>query len=712
MRTSRFRGWALGLSAGMLAGLSTMTIVAEEPTEAPKSVATTPEEPNAPLQKAAPAMIPGIGQPGTVLAPILDSDSARMSFQARLTDNMGDPLPGPTVNLSFRLYDEDGFPLGGAIGMNNVSILDGIVDVLVPFSPADFNGAARQIGISVNGGTELAPRLDLGATPYAYRVNRVASEELDDAIDLGTSTGDAGYFQVFGGGSFPSWVVEAAMKSVSLLNDDNTRAVHLFADRLGFGRVSAENRGNINAYLDGNFGDVWAENTVNVGDIENNLVNDTHAQMSSHSYGGWIRTWDQDGNRTTLMGSSNAASDGGFITLYNGANFASLSIDGEDDSGGAEILLRDAANDVTVEMNATDARVSTFDSNGNESTRQSSNTFGGRFESRDETNQLTMISGSSTTAGGFIQMYNGTGALNLIMDADSAGAALMTLDNAASTTTITLDGDTSSGGGSITLRDGTSERITLDADANLIQMFDPAGNETARMGSNGGDGGGFATYANSNGDITIELDGDESDSGVLRLRRANGTVGILARASEGTGSEFNLYDDGGGVQIQLDTDWNGTGNSRIVVDELQISGGSDLSEQFDVSDVNGAVEPGMVVCIDPNNPGKLVVSTAAYDRTVAGIVSGANGIKTGMYMGQKGSEADGQEAIALTGRVYCYVDATNGAIVPGDLLTTSATPGHAMKVEDHAQSQGAIIGKAMTGLDSGKGLVLVLVSLQ
>jgi hypothetical protein len=66
----------------------------------------------------------------------------------------------------------------------------------------------------------------------------------------------------------------------------------------------------------------------------------------------------------------------------------------------------------------------------------------------------------------------------------------------------------------------------------------------------------------------------------------------------------------------------------------------------------------------------------------------------------------------LTGRVYCLVDASTGAIEPGDLITTSATPGYGMRVTDHARAQGAIIGKAMTGQASGKGLVLVLVSLQ
>jgi hypothetical protein len=73
---------------------------------------------------------------------------------------------------------------------------------------------------------------------------------------------------------------------------------------------------------------------------------------------------------------------------------------------------------------------------------------------------------------------------------------------------------------------------------------------------------------------------------------------------------------------------------------------------------------------------------------------------------------DGKHPVALSGRVYCEADASNGAIHPGDLLTTSGTQGHAMKVTDYDKAHGAIIGKAMSSLDHGEGLVLVLVSLQ
>ena len=147
---------------------------------------------------------------------------------------------------------------------------------------------------------------------------------------------------------------------------------------------------------------------------------------------------------------------------------------------------------------------------------------------------------------------------------------------------------------------------------------------------------------------------------------------------------------------------------------MEILGGADLSEQFDVKGINENIQPspGIVVSIDRNKPGNLVVSNKAYDKRVAGIISGAGGVHPGMLMGQEGSAANGTSPVALTGRVYCWADASNGQIEPGDSLTTSDIAGHAMKVTDYAKAQGAVLGKAMTGLESGKGLVLVLVTLQ
>jgi hypothetical protein len=153
---------------------------------------------------------------------------------------------------------------------------------------------------------------------------------------------------------------------------------------------------------------------------------------------------------------------------------------------------------------------------------------------------------------------------------------------------------------------------------------------------------------------------------------------------------------------------------QATVQVLEITGGSDLAEQFDIRSSGAELRPapGMVVSIDPQHPGELLISERAYDRTVAGIISGAGDVTPGMLMGQADTLADGQHPVALTGRVYVWADASDQPIQPGDLLTTANLPGHAMKVTDYARAQGAIIGKAMSALDEGQGLVLVLVSLQ
>jgi hypothetical protein len=142
---------------------------------------------------------------------------------------------------------------------------------------------------------------------------------------------------------------------------------------------------------------------------------------------------------------------------------------------------------------------------------------------------------------------------------------------------------------------------------------------------------------------------------------------------------------------------------------LTIRGGADLAEPFAMS--HDGVEPGTVVVIDEKNPGKLKASTRAYDKKVAGIVSGANGIRPGISMIQEDMLEAG-ENVALSGRVFVKADTSAGAIEPGDLLTTSSTAGRAMKAADHDQAQGAILGKAMTSLNESEGMVLVLVTLQ
>ena len=120
---------------------------------------------------------------------------------------------------------------------------------------------------------------------------------------------------------------------------------------------------------------------------------------------------------------------------------------------------------------------------------------------------------------------------------------------------------------------------------------------------------------------------------------------------------------------------------------------------------------GTVVVIDDENPGKLMRSTKAYDKRVAGMISGAGNIRPGITLTQNGNIKVGQH-IALSGKVYVLATTENGPIKPGDLLTTSNIAGYSMKATDRKNLVGSVIGKSMSSLEKGEGLILVLVNLQ
>jgi len=224
--------------------------------------------------------------------------------------------------------------------------------------------------------------------------------------------------------------------------------------------------------------------------------------------------------------------------------------------------------------------------------------------------------------------------------------------------------------------------------------------------------GGFFTSTNDHHDLALggtvgRINSDPSNGDSYLIISSNGDVQIRLDNDGGEEGVFSIKNSGGTTVFSVDE--AGKATTKV----LEILGGSDLSEQFDIRGLKeGSVpSPGMVVSIDPAKPGDLVISQEPYDKRVAGIISGAGGVQPGMLMGQEGSKANGANPVALTGRVYCWADAANGPIEPGDLLTTSDIPGHAMKVTDYTKAQGAVIGKAMSSLNKGKGLVLVLVSL-
>lgn len=202
---------------------------------------------------------------------------------------------------------------------------------------------------------------------------------------------------------------------------------------------------------------------------------------------------------------------------------------------------------------------------------------------------------------------------------------------------------------------------------------------------------GFANHGSSHGVSGINTLG----TGVFGQTGAAGAAAAF----------FSNTAGGDAIRTSGHVNVGGTTTTKV----LTITGGADLAEPFLVR--GGHIAKGSVVVIDVQHPGELILSTQEYDTRVAGIVSGANGVNPGIALQQQGIFEHGQH-VSLSGRVFVLADASMGAIQPGDLLTTSSTPGHAMRVRDLSRAQGAVLGKAMTPLSEGTGYVLVLVTLQ
>jgi hypothetical protein len=116
-------------------------------------------------------------------------------------------------------------------------------------------------------------------------------------------------------------------------------------------------------------------------------------------------------------------------------------------------------------------------------------------------------------------------------------------------------------------------------------------------------------------------------------------------------------------------------------------------------------EPGDVLVMDTD--GVLVPSSEAYQTTVVGVHSSEPGyVGNGQLLHE-----DGHVPLAVLGLVPVKGSAENGPIVPGDLLVASATPGHAMRAGEQPPV-GTVVGKAIESLDSGTGLIKMLVTLQ
>jgi hypothetical protein len=234
---------------------------------------------------------------------------------------------------------------------------------------------------------------------------------------------------------------------------------------------------------------------------------------------------------------------------------------------------------------------------------------------------------------------------------------------------------------SIGAKDNEGDIIVRDNAGRDVFNFD-GGEGTLRIGTTG-----------NNGDISVH---DGQDREVFQFV---GKDAVLRIGNTGNEGDILVRNNAGKSVIHL----NGASGDIILAN-------ADCAEDFDLDPLAAvAVEPGTVMVLGPE--GSLRPSTVAYDKRVAGVISGAGQYKPGIVLDRRPSTTP-RTPLALVGKVYCKVDATHSAVEVGDLLTTSSNPGHAMKAADPLRAFGAVIGKALLPLMSDTGLIPILVSLQ
>jgi len=316
----------------------------------------------------------------------------------------------------------------------------------------------------------------------------------------------------------------------------------------------------------------------------------------------------------------------------------------------------------------------------------------------------------ATGARGQVTVNDGQGAPTIVLRGGDATIKLgapgkggfVRVDNDQGQEVIRLNGETANvlvGGG------GTAADLYLFRDDGDISdtatatVYADGQNANLFLGGNGADG-----------DLWLFPENVDRGATDFATFHADGQGGNLFVGGLGVDGDIWIFpedaiqSDTGSASIHLN---GGTGD--IILQN------ADVAEDFDVQDAE-ALEPGTVVVIGDDT--RLRASTQSYDRRVAGVVAGradsadsAGSPRPGIILGRC---ASGQPRlpVALAGRVACRVDASTSPIVAGDLLTTSATPGHAMKAEDPARVHGAIIGKALRSQPAGTGLIPILVALQ
>jgi hypothetical protein len=338
---------------------------------------------------------------------------------------------------------------------------------------------------------------------------------------------------------------------------------------------------------------------------------------------------------------------------------------------------------------------------------------------------------------GLVEIQTGAGDPTILLDGDTGDVTVggggqagnLGVGDASGAQRVAIAGDVgtltiSSAAGPPVLRfDSASAALYVGASGNEgdIILLDSSGRQVFRV-----DGASAAVYVGANGN---EGDVIVLDSGGRQVFHVDGQNAALYVGASGNEGDVIVLDGSGREVFHVDSSFaavyvGADGNEGDVIvrndagdETIRLNGGggdiiltnADAAEDFEVAETVQA-SPGTVMVIQED--GLLQPCSAEYDRTVVGVVAGAGSYRPGIVLDRRDRPVGRRLPISVLGKAACRADAAYGPIAVGDLLTSSRSVGCAMRASDAQQAFGAVIGKALTPLDEGDGLVELLIGLQ
>jgi hypothetical protein len=229
-----------------------------------------------------------------------------------------------------------------------------------------------------------------------------------------------------------------------------------------------------------------------------------------------------------------------------------------------------------------------------------------------------------------------------------------------------------------------------------------------------------APYAMSlAGGAVVGNDHEGNGAGGSDITDANyGSLSVAAGGSAGTA--LVIGSNGGdliracsgitGARTCGDLELRVTGDGNVRADGSFFAGGADFAELVSIASGVDNLEPGDVLAISPDVDRAVVLASEPNSTALMGVYSTKAGFVGSQFGAEQSSETTNYVMVAIMGIVPVKVSAENGPIHRGDLLTTSATPGHAMKATSF--DAGTLLGKAMGELESGTGIIEVFLVLR